>query len=86
MTQKYHSGEHKSELFSLRADLLRKIDDFQKKKPHKITWRGVPYLEILKLEKTEVENSLKNQIREEVEAKRMKRGGTVTSTYNRLMV
>jgi hypothetical protein len=49
-----------------------------------ITWRGLPYLEILKLEKIEAEYRLKEEIREELEAKRNKRA-TVLSTYNRLM-
>lgn len=51
-----------------------------------IVWRGVPYLDVLKLEKWDVESKMKEQIREEVEAKRQKRGATAFSTYNRLMV
>ena len=55
-----------------------------------IVWRGIPYGEVCKLEKTEVENSLKEEIREEIEAKKLKRAanpiGITYSTYNRLMV
>jgi len=92
--------EHRSELFSLRAELIRKIDDFQRAAIKKgstksqenkaksvqpvITWRGVSYLDICKFEKMESENRLKEEIREELEAKKLKRG-TTYSTYNRLM-
>jgi len=31
-TTRYHQVEHKSELFSLRADILKKIDEFNRKK------------------------------------------------------
>lgn len=41
-------------------------------------------MDICRLEKLEVENKLKEQIREEIEAKKLKRG-TTFSTYNRLM-
>ncbi len=41
-------------------------------------------MEILKFEKIEAEYRLKEEIREELEAKRNKRA-TVLSTYNRLM-
>ena len=49
-----------------------------------ILWHGIPYLDICKLEKIDAEERLKEQIREEMEQKRMKRGTTFT-TYNRLM-
>ena len=31
-TTRYYQVEHKSELFSLRADILKKIDDFNRKR------------------------------------------------------
>jgi hypothetical protein len=35
-----------------------------------ITWRGVPYMDLCKLEKIEADNRIKDDIREEIEAKR----------------
>ena len=73
--------EHSSQLFSLRADLIRKIDDYQRRNSKQvgkkcvITWRGVPYMDLCKLEKIEADNRIKDDIREEIEAKR--RRGTV---------
>ncbi len=62
----------------MRAELIRKIDDYQKKnsklpgKRCSVEWFGLPYLEICKLEKIEAENRVKDEIREEIESKRRK--------------
>jgi hypothetical protein len=52
-------------LFALSADIVRSIESY--KKTHKksdILWRGVPYLDICRMEKWEVENKMKDEIRE----------------------
>ena len=73
--------EHSSQLFSLRAELIRKIDEYQRRNSKQvgkkcvIMWRGVPYMDLCKLEKIEADNRIKDDIREEIEAKR--RRGTV---------
>ena len=51
-SQKYKSKEHKSEMFGMRADIIKKIEDYKrKKKGLDILWRGISYLDICKLEK-----------------------------------
>lgn len=42
--------------------------------PSEILWRGLPYSLILKMEKQELEVRMKDEIREELEIKRMNRG------------
>jgi hypothetical protein len=37
-------------------------------------WRGLPYGDICKLEKIEADNRIKEDIREEIEAKNRRRG------------
>jgi len=70
-----------SELFSLRAEIQKKIEEFKRQHktsilmkrdlPSEILWRGIPYAEILKLEKWDVENKMKEEIREELETKKI---------------
>ena len=86
LTLKYSQVEHKSELFALRADILKRIEEYQRQKGARtIQWHGLSYGDICRLEKQEADNRLKSEIREELEAKRVRRG-TAQSTYSRLMV
>jgi hypothetical protein len=65
---------------------MKKIEELNKKnKKVIIMWKGIPYNEICKCEKEEVEWRIKQEIREEIESKKLIRG-TTYSTYNRLMV
>ena len=81
--KKYHEVEHKSELFAMRADIFKKIEEYRRKnKGSDIMWRGVSYYEVCKLEKQEVENQMKDDIREEMEMKKAQRGANI---YNRLL-
>ena len=86
---RYHQVEHRSELFGLRAEIIKKIEDYTKAKIKgkrlPILWHGIPYLDICKLERMDADQRLKEEIREEIEHKRMKRGTTFT-TYNKLMI
>ena len=78
---KYHEKPHTSELFSLRTEILKKIEDFKRHHktsqlmnrdlPCEILWRGIPYADILKTERWEVENRMKEEIREEMETKKV---------------
>ena len=84
-TERYHKVEHKSELFGLRAQIVKKIEEYQKmNKKGKVMWHGIPYAEICRLERQESEAKVKEEIREEIESKRLKRATTYT-TYARLM-
>lgn len=49
-----------------------------------IIWRGVTYLDICRMEKLDVESKLKDEIREEIEMKKLNRG-TGNSLYSRLI-
>ena len=86
--EKYHQIEHKSELFGLRADIIKRIDEYNKikvkGKRQPILWHGIPYIDICKLERMDADTKLKEEIREEIDHKRLKRATTFT-TYNRLM-
>jgi len=70
LTPTYSKVQHNGELFSLRAKLMRMIEEHKRKRKGDIQWRGVPYIDILKLEKWAADNAYKEEIREEVEAKR----------------
>ncbi len=88
LSDRYHHVEHQSELFGLRAEIIRKIEEYNagriKGKRPPILWHGIPYLDICKLERLDADTKLKDEIREEIEHKRLKRATTYT-TYNRLM-
>ena len=80
----------------MRAEIVKKIEEYRKK--HKktpniilgnpnftdILWKGVPYLDICKMEKWAVENQLKEEIREEIEMKKLNRG-TGLSKYQKII-
>lgn len=57
---KYHKIEHKSELYQMRADIIKKCEEYRKKKGENLIWRGVPYLEICKHEKIDIETKMKD--------------------------
>lgn len=70
-TDKYHKLEHKSELYTLRAEILKKCEEYRKRKNNigekDLLWRGVPYAEICRMEKIDVELRMKEEIREEIQ-------------------
>lgn len=78
----------------MRTEIIKKIEEYKRK--HKksnilnnnqytdILWKGVPYIDICKMEKWSVENKLKEDIREEIEIKRMNRA-TGISKYNNII-
>ena len=68
---------------------MKKIEEYKKKNKsilglkgkefvNDILWRGVPYVDILKIEKWAIDNKLKEDIREEIEFKKLNRA---TSNY-----
>ena len=73
--QKYRDVEHTSELFSMRLEISKKVDEYKRKRKrfmgsHGVTdimWRGISYGEILKIEKLEIEERIKDEIRVEME-------------------
>jgi hypothetical protein len=65
----------------MRAEIARNIDEYRRRnKKSDILWRGIPYIDICKVEKLMVETKMKDEIREEIENRKFNRG-TGVSTY-----